>query len=291
MNSDDPSSTPPRTARPWAKAALDVDPVQIMTALERGFPVRLIGTFEKLVTCRLGDPLDIVVDRADAEEFDYLPVLDGDKIVGLLNRRAIAEEKGSSGKEPEKLVKNAYDPLDESNIITADAGILLFLLNATTSPCRLVLAADRVTGLVCKSDLQKLPVRALLFHVLTHLELVMAAWIRDNFSDETAWLSVLPKSDCKGIEKQYSALKKSNLAIDRLTATTFAEKRTVLLMCGEFSSQAEEDFERIRELRNRVAHIGDYALIDETADRMIETVALAQSWIEALPNLAQKSNT
>ena len=278
----------------WAKPALDVDTEQIMVALERGFPVRLIGTFGNLVTCRIGDRVDEVVRRADAQEFDHLPVRDGDKIVGLLKRRAVAAGKCLSAKGSGELVRNAFDTLDETNIIAADAGILVFLLNAKASPCRLILDGDRVTGLVSKSDLQKLPVRALLFHVVTHLELEMAAWIRRHFSEESSWLAVLSKDRRKCVEDRYGALAESKLAIDRLTATMFADKRSVLLKLGEFStscSQAEKDLKRIEELRDTLAHSGDYALTEDSADRMIETVATARSWIETLSNLSPKSKT
>ena len=287
-------STAQGTSRLWANVALDVDPEQIMAALERGFPVRLIGTFENLVTCRLEDSLNHVVSRTDAEEFDYLPVTDSDKIVGLLNRRALVAGEGLSAKGSEKLVSDAFDRLDERNIIAADAGILVFLLNANRSPCRLILTTDRVTGLVSKSDLQKLPVRALLFHVVTHLELAMAAWIRRYLPDETAWLSVLPKGRRKCIEARYRGLTSSNLAIDRLTATMFADKRSVLLKCAALSisrTQAQKELKRVEELRDSLAHSGDYALTEKSADRMIETVASAQSWIESIPSLSPKSNT
>ena len=63
------SSAVAGTDSSWAKPALDVDTEQIMAALERGFPVRLIGTFGNLVSCRIGDRVDEVVSRADAQEF------------------------------------------------------------------------------------------------------------------------------------------------------------------------------------------------------------------------------
>lgn len=283
------TSPPPENPRQWANVALDVDLEQIMAALEAGFPVRLIGTFKDLVTCRVEDPVGDALGRAEGQAFDYLPVTYGDKIVGLLNRRTV-----SSAENAGELVSDVLDPLDESNIIAADAGILLFLLKAKVSPCRLILTGDRVTGLVSKSDLQKLPVRALLFHMVTHLELAMAAWIRRHLSDEPEWLALLSEKRRQCIGVRYGRLIESNLAIDRLTATTFADKRSVLLKCGELSTsrnEAEKEFKRIEKLRNSLAHSGDYALTEEAADQMIGTVASAQSWIESIPNLPMRSRT
>lgn len=284
------SSTTSGASRLWPNVALDVDPEQIMAALERSFPIRLIGTFDDLVTCHIEDSLNDVVSRADAQDFDYLPVTDGDKIVGLLNRGAAAEGRGLPANGSERLVNDAFDRLDEGNIIAADAGILVFLRNANTKPCRLILTGDQVTGLVNKSDLQKLPVRAVLFHVLTHLELVIADWIRRYFSEEASWLAVLSKERQEALEDRYAVLVNANMAVDRLTATFFADKCSVLLKLSEFQSRslAEKQFERIKKLRDAVAHSGDYALTEESTDLMIENIAMAQSWINSVPDLTPK---
>jgi hypothetical protein len=50
-------------------------------------------------------------------------------------------------------------------------------------------------------------------------------------------------------------------------------------------NRAKADFEAIEALRDAVAHIGDYALSQEAADRTIDTVGLTRFWIEALRRL------
>ena len=69
------------------------------------------------------------------------------------------------------------------------------------------------------------------------------------------------------------------------------DKRTVLLKCGthdKSSRQVVTELKRIEDLRNSLAHSGDYALTEDAADGMIETVALAQSWIRTIPGLSPK---
>jgi CBS domain-containing protein len=264
-------------------AGLDADELALAAAMARGFPVRLIGTFEGLVTCDIDEPLEAVMARPEAQPFDQLPVVDGGLIVGLLRRRTLARNTPATG-----CVRDAFERLDETMLIAADAGILGFLLGAKQHPCRLILDGERITGLVSKSDLQKLPVRSLLFHIVTHLELAMAAWIRRRFPDDTVWLGVLTKSRRQAVEERYLGLAEARLAVDRLTATMFADKRAVILRTAALPTsrkQAQQDFEAIEALRDAVAHIGDYALSQEAADRTIDTVALARSWIEALRGL------
>ncbi len=262
-------------------ARLVADEAALAAALERGFPVRLIGTFEGIVTCAIDEPLAVVAARAETQAFDQLPVVENERIVGLLRRRP--GSLPAVGK-----VRDAFARLDETMLIAADADILGFLAGAKASPCRLILDGARITGLVSKSDLQKLPVRSLLFHIVTHLELAMAAWIRRYFPDDATWLGVLTRSRREAVEARYRGLAEARLAVDRLTATMFADKRAVILRTASLPvsrNRAKEDFEAIEALRDAVAHIGDYALSQEAADRTIDTVALTRFWITALRGL------
>lgn len=65
-------------------------------------------------------------------------------------------------------------------LISADSGILTYIERADEHEhtCRLVLYGDRLEGIVTLSDLQKLAVRPALFMLVTHVELLMARWIR-----------------------------------------------------------------------------------------------------------------
>jgi hypothetical protein len=264
-------------------AGLDAGEAALAAAMARGFPVRLIGTFDGLVTCGIDEPLDAVMARPDAQPFDQLPVIDEGLIVGLIRRRNLARHKPAKGS-----VRDVFDRLDETMLIAADAGILDFLLSAKQHPCRLILDGERITGLVSKSDLQKLPVRSLLFHIVTHLELAMAAWIRRHFPDDAVWLGVLTKNRRQAVEARYLGLAEARLAVDRLTATMFADKRAVILRTAALPmshNRAKADFEAIEALRDAVAHIGDYALSQEAADRTIDTVGLTRFWIDALRRL------
>lgn len=262
-------------------ARLAADEAAFTAALERGFPVRLIGTFEGLVSCGIDETLAAVEARAEAQAFDQVPVVEDERIVGLLRRRP-------RPLPAEGIVRDVFDRLDETMLIAADASILGFLLGAKTHPCRLILDGERITGLVSKSDLQKLPVRSLLFHIVTHLELAMAAWIRRQFPDDATWLGVLTDSRRRAVEERYLGLAEARLAVDRLTATMFADKRAVIVRTAALPvsrNRAKEDFEAIEALRDAVAHVGDYALSQEAADRTIDTVAFTRFWIAALREL------
>lgn len=270
-----------------------VDPVAgiddglLEAALARGFPVRLIATTGKLVTLEAGEPLGAALARPELAGFDHLPVTRDGRIVGLLQRADLAGAAPPAG-----LVGEVARGLDETRLITADAGILTFLEAAGESPCRLVLEGGRIIGIVTRSDLQKLPVRALLFTLTTRLELLMMAWIRACFQEDAAWLSRLAEPRREAILERHGRHLAANQAIDPLTATMLADKREVILASAALpygKGRAEAELERIEALRDSLAHSGDLALSAAGWQGLIETVALTRRWIALLPTLPLKA--
>ena len=82
--------------------------------------------------------------------------------------------------------------MTEDNLVGSDASILKFLATAVEHPMRLVVSDTEVVGLVCLSYVQKLPVRAALFSVLTALEMAMARRIEWTWpDDQDGWLGLL----------------------------------------------------------------------------------------------------
>ena len=149
-------------------------------AAKAAFHVRLIGTFEPDLVCA---PADAIADAwlATAQpDFDHFPVRDADRTIGLLVR----------GDCSSKLVRDAMLPLSEELIVSADMAIAELIPRMKALPCRLILRGDRIEGLVTQSDLLKLPVRIVVFGLLTHLETVMADLISTHWPGDE-WLTAL----------------------------------------------------------------------------------------------------
>jgi hypothetical protein len=158
-----------------------------------------------------------------------------------------------------------------------------------------LLRQTRIAGIVTISDLQKLPVRPALFLVVTHLELLMAAAIRSRFAGQfdEAWLALLG-SRREGVEDRWRDLNSKNLAIDRINATQFADKRQILIKSGLLQcsrSLAERELSAIERLRDSLAHASDYALTIESAQSTICRVKLAQRWIKTLQQVLSDSES
>jgi hypothetical protein len=69
-----------------------------------------------------------------------------------------------------------------------------------------------------------------------------------------------------------------------LACTEFCDKRCIALKLGAFASRgaAERNLKLIEQVRNSVAHAGDYALTADTAREVARMVRAARSVIQEL---------
>src|SRR5262245_37328916 len=173
----------------WANSSIDDDPQITLSAFQSGLTVDLIATRRAdFATCLHDETLSSVVERNRQNQFDYLPVFGStsarkpESIVGLIEIAPFMHELDTAG-----IVRNVMRPLSEDNLIGGDASILAFVRDADHQRCRLVVSGHEISGLVSLSDLQKLPVRAALFALVTCLEMIMANVIRREF-EGMSWL-------------------------------------------------------------------------------------------------------
>lgn len=249
--------------------------------LEESLTVDLIATFG-LRACSVDEGVGDVLSESAFEDFDFVPVRDGQYIVGLLERAKAP---------PDRRVGEVMLPLRESNIISSKASILSFIESADEHPCRLVLRNRVIDGIVTWADLNKLPVRPAIFLLVTHLELLMAQWIRSQRSADDA-VSLLGDGRREKVEQRWAQLQREELAIDRVAATEIADKKTMMMKLDfpiaripvASKEKARGELEKVEWLRNGVAHAGDYAGSRGNTAKTIEAVRITKKWIEAIKN-------
>ena len=263
----------------WAASPLhDVNQIdQILLTLEDSAPVSLIATF-KMATCNSEDQAKTVLNQAELKDFDYIPVVSSESVVGVISRNDI--------QKPEGTVQQNMQPLHESILISADSSLLSFVAEVDVSPVRLVLKGRKIAGIVTISDIQKLAARPLLFMLITSVELLLAEWLRRNYPDDQIWLSRLSESRQEKINSKWKNLLENNLAVDRITTTDFCDKRDAYLKLNKFPPGDKKPTERglkaIENLRDSIAHAGDYALTPKKAETVAETVRQAKEIIQTL---------
>lgn len=200
--------------------------------------------------------------------FDYLPVEDAHRhLIGLLSNSAInsASRDGDAAR-----VSKHMDPLSEADLIGAGTPIVALIGRIRQKPF-LVVSDQEAIGIVAWSDLQKLPVRAALFALVTGFELTMYETIKRHFRKGKDWTEHLAPRRLEMAEKEYRDQCKRGSDVDLLLCTQFCDKRDILIESFDFGigrQKLEKKFRAIERIRNDLAHASNYATSFEEVEKL-----------------------
>jgi hypothetical protein len=272
----------------WATTALDDDPARALGAIHGDLTVQRIATSRAAFeTCAAHETLASVIERNRAKAFDFLPVTESavgaeapERLIGLIEILPYMHAN-----YPRGLVRDAMLALSEDNLIGADASIIAFVRTADRQRCRLVISGSQISGLVSLSDLQRLPVRVVLFAMITQLETIMTGCIRNEFAGSEDWIERISPERQSKLRERAAAAKRDDGFVEFLLLTEFADKVTIIRRSPEFRWARESfrhDLRRVQMLRNDLAHANDYASTRAAAIKTCETVRLTELWIDRL---------
>ena len=248
-----------------------------MKGLEAGLKVRDIAVFD-LSDCVPEERIGVVRGRVDRYDFDNVPVRDNG-IVGVV--------EDIKNYDPDDRVGDVMRPLAEPMLIAGSVSLVSFLPRIAEQPYRLVVDAERIDAVVTPSDVVQLPVRLLVFTLLVHLEETMRDLIRYRVGDDDQRiLGALDPDARRHIKRLLRRHARSNLNPSPLDVTGFMDKANLLF---DLRVIPERDGERellreLRDLRNKVDHVQDYAESREQLARFLYLVEAMQQWIERLAN-------
>lgn len=169
--------------------------------LEETFTAKTIMTPRSELMCwEGGTDLEAFRERARERHFDFAPVTEGDRIVGVLD------------------VENAEtEPLTDRWLVCHDTGIphLLALFSDSECPGLLAFQRQEVVGLVTPADLNKMPSRVYFYHLIGALEMALAAWVQRRFRGHAQdILPLLSKKRQEQLREQQQELIEGNADIE-----------------------------------------------------------------------------
>ena len=244
----------------------------VLDLVQRSLTVDTIMTPRAhLATCRRDETASAVMDRNE-DHFSFLPVVDDTerkRFLGLYRA-----EQWFSDEAPDEPIRHDFELLSENHVIGADASIIEFVMTADERPARLVVSGNEVAGLVTLSDLQRLPVRAAIFTLMTSLEIAMAERIETEWPDDpTGWLELLSDQRRDEVLKKIDTAKQKDGFVSAIMFTQLSHKATILrkeeLVSGS-GKQLKRDFNEIRDLRDHLAHANYYAETPEAARQVCQ---------------------
>jgi hypothetical protein len=204
-------------------------------------------------------------------EFDQFPVKQGPATVGMLLRQADHERK---------TVYEAMQPLSEGLIVSADMPLADLIPQLRDSHSRLVLRGGRLDGLVTQSDLLRLPVRMLLFGLISHLELCLRSLVRKRIP-LPKWLELLPADRRREITGKLREFADARFEPDPLEFTNFSDVLNMLALQSDLGlgGRFKTETDAIRDLRNDVAHAKTFVASVDDVSRFVDRFTYIRDWI------------
>ena len=120
-------------------------------------------------------------------------------------------------------------------MVSADMPIANLISELKDNHYRLVLRGGRIDGLVTQSDLLKLPVRILVFGLITHLEQVMADIVSVRWPGDS-WFPKLNESRQSKIIEKEAELRRRGMNPPKIELTEFSDKRN---LCKELVGKSK----------------------------------------------------
>jgi hypothetical protein len=201
-----------------------------------------------LFTGEQGADLAQVRTEAKRRRFDLVPMTHDGRIVGVL-----------------RMKDGDLEPLTDRWLVSRDTAIpdLLGLFVESGRPGFLVFWRQDVVGLVTPADLNKLPARIYLYHLIGEVELALASRIRSHFTDDPSQLlQMLSEKRRNEIESYLAMLAEGNVDVDPMQLLRLsdviniaAKDETLRAELGFPSRRATENaLGGLNDLRNRTMH-------------------------------------
>lgn len=244
-----------------------------MAGLEAGFKVADIAAFPVETRDAHAKASKVLAEESLAE-FDCIPVREGDRIIGALERRS---------NHIQGTAKDCMRPLDDSMLVSAQEPLISFLSVFGNSPYRLVVKGTEVRGIVTHSDVTKLPVRLMAFTLVTHLEIVMAQVIRKECPNASQWMNLLYSKQRKRVEDLYKQREDENIHLTmKLDVTSFGHKMTMITTLQDLDEHLTDQLAQVKKLRDSLDHARDFVDDAGGVRGFLDRFRLAEEWIQTL---------
>lgn len=246
-----------------------------LQSLGRAFTVRDIATYD-LITCREDDAIDKVLKNPDYEGLDYIPVKNQlGTIIGILERPNIKTAPTTAG------LKMRH--LDDEILASADTSLIPALERLVNTGYLLILDQCRVSGIVTKADIQKMPVVLLAFTFLVHIESLMAKAITSRCKDEQQWIELLDEKNQDQLRLNYDRQVGLGFDLPRIVLTGFLQKMILVIKLYKLSKEDSIELDELKDLRNQVAHSRFTIKNDEDVQLLVKRINLSKKWIDCIP--------
>ncbi|MDF2792229.1 MAG: hypothetical protein K0S80_5331 [Neobacillus sp.] len=224
----------------------------LRSLFEKNITVNSIS--EVLATCNVGDQALQIREQMVSKDYDVIGVEENGMVIGYVLRDDLRE--GSC--------RDFFRSFSPSNLVSDSTPLLQTLFIFKNTERLFVIEGNRITKVVTLADLQKPPIRMLLFGVISLVEMHLYQIIRDYFNEDS-WKKHLGEKRIQQAEELFLQRKARNEGIELSDCLQLCDKRDIVLgeqslreLLGiESKSKGKDFFKKLENLRNNLAHSQD----------------------------------
>lgn len=224
----------------------------LRSLFEKNITVNSIS--EVLATCNVGDQALQIRDQMDSKDYDVIGVEENGMVIGYVLRDDLKE--GSC--------RDFFRSFSPSDLVSDSTPLLQTLFIFKNTERLFIIEGNRITKVVTLADLQKPPIRMLLFGVISLIEMHLYRIIRDYFKED-GWKKHLSEKRIQLAEDLFLQRKARNEGIELSDCLQLCDKRDIVLseqplretLGIESKSKGKDFFKKLENLRNNLAHSQD----------------------------------
>lgn len=236
---------------------------------------------EVLATCNIGDPAQQVKEQMASKDYDVIGVEENGMVIGYVLREDLRE--GSC--------KEYFSSFSPSDLISDSTPLLQTLFIFKNTERLFVIEGNRITKVVTLADLQKPPIRMLLFGIISLVEMHLYQIIRDYFKED-CWKKHLSEKRIQQAEDLFLQRKARNEGIELSDCLQLCDKRDIVLneqplreLLGiDSKSKGKDFFKKLENLRNNLAHSQDLNT-QNSWNEMITLIEQTETLLEKCENI------
>ena len=210
--------------------------------MRNGFPVSSICG-DHVNACQKSQSLYELIHHPDVARLKHMAVIDGRQAVGVLDLDKARKYHDSNHVA---LVDRVYEPLRRDHCLKGYSPLIDYILTADKRPFRLVDIGGKLHA-VDVFDLQKLPVRVLLFMKFVHLETLVARHLCLNDPTLLDVIETVPEAD-------FGELGNLGTGPLRKVETYYIDRLLIDAQRMQIIKIEDSEIKFLKEYRNRLAH-------------------------------------
>jgi hypothetical protein len=212
---------------------------------------------EVLAACGIHDDAEGVRKQLEERNYDVIGVREGCEVIGFV-------EKADLGAG---LVADYVKPFQTRDILTNSTPLIQFLHIFKDRNRIFVLEQNKVNKLITSADLQKPPIRILIFGYITLLEMNLGELISQQFPDHS-WNKLISEGRLQLADDLYHKRLDKNEDISLVECLQISDKLEIIknddTLFQRFGMASKSQWKRtsgmIRDLRDRIAHSNELGI-------------------------------